>query len=162
MLTLKRPWICPLHSKACWMYWKYPLLLSLEYSAAACHFVEPNMHSLHSYRLPRVLPGLNSFILCHDHIHLFCLQVPQEMVVQPVSLGTGCPSYLLQNCTWHFNIPNLVYVIRRVDFHTWVRHQEESNVLAPKRENISKDRGFKILLKTGDVRQKNNLKTSTI
>lgn len=143
MLTLKRPWICILHSKACWMYWKSPLLLSLDYYAAACHFAEPNMKSLNSYHLPRVLPGLNSFILCHDHIHPFWLQVSQEMVLQSVSLGTGCPSYLFQNCSWHFNTPNLVYVICHVDFHIWVRHQEKFNVPATKRENISKDWGLK-------------------
>lgn len=133
---------------------KSPLLLLPDYSAFACHFFEPNMESLHSCHLPGVLPGLNSFILCHDHIHPFWLQVSQEMVVQSVSLGTGCPSYLLQNCTWHFNIPNLVYVIGRVDFHIWVRHQEEFNVPAPKRENISKDWSLKKMLKAGDMRQK--------
>lgn len=36
MLTLKRPWICTLLAKACWMYWKSPLLLSLECSIVAC------------------------------------------------------------------------------------------------------------------------------
>lgn len=162
LLTPKRSWIGILHSKACWMYWKSPLLLSLDYSALTCHFVEPNMESLHSYRLPREPPDLNSFILCHDHIHPFWLQVCQEMVVQSVSLGTRCPSYLFQNCTWHFNIPNLVYVIHCVDFHTWVRYQVEFNVPAPKRENISKDWGFKKCWKQETWDKRNKLKNSAI
>lgn len=73
--SFKRPWIHTLCAKACWLYWKSPLLLSLEHCTATfCCAQTPKHRTCAQLSSCKALPGLNSFSLCHGSIYPFWLQ----------------------------------------------------------------------------------------